>query len=294
MASMTSVQKQSPHSLDTLITPEGAHFFSYLRSLLGFRELLSFLVWKQLKVQVAQTVLGFGWLVLRPVLNVLVLTVVFGRLARMPSEGNPYLLFLLSGFLPWSYFSGVVGRSVSSLTGNAALVTKVYFPRLLLPGALILAGLSEFFVTFIFFMLVSVLQYGHFPGFGLLLMLVPLLLLMVTTAAVSFWLAALAVNYRDVRQAASYLLQMLMFLAPVIWPLSLLSQRMGSFADAWLLKLLAALYPMVGVVEGFRRALLGGPMPWDLLGIGFITATMLLVTGLMYFHHCERQMADGI
>lgn len=291
---MTSVRKQPPSELSILITPEGGRFFSYLRSLLTFKELLIFLVWKDLKVQVAQTVLGFGWLVLRPLLNVLVLSVVFGKLARLPSEGHPYLLFLLCGYLPWSYFSGVVGKASNSLTGNAALVTKVYFPRLLLPGALILTGLSEFLVTFLFFMLLSGLHYQHFPGVGLIWLLAPLALMLLTAAAVSIWLAALSVKFRDVRHAASYLVQLLMFMAPVIWPLSLLSTRFGLPADAWAIKLLSALYPMIGVVEGFRRALLGGPMPWDLIGFGFITASLLFISGAIHFHRSEQKMADGI
>jgi len=288
------MQQQVQQKQQVIISSEAGQLAAYLHSLVVFRELLFFLVWKNLKVQVAQTVLGFGWLVLRPLLNALVLTFIFGRLARLPSEGSPYLLFLLSGYLPWSYFAGVVSKASGSLTGNAALVTKVYFPRLLLPGALVLAGLSEFVVTLVFFMLVSTLYYGYFPGLGLLWIAVPLLLLLLITAAISFWLAALSVKFRDVRHAASYLLQMLMFLAPVIWPLSLLSTRLGLTADAWVLKLLAGLYPMIGVIEGFRRALLGGPMPWDLMGLGFLTASLLLISGVIYFHRSEQQMADGI
>lgn len=291
---MTSASETLAREHVTLITAEGGRLTGYLRSLLVFRELLAFLVWKDLKVQVAQTVLGFGWLVLRPLLNALVLTLVFGRLARLPSEGHPYLLFLLCGYLPWSYFSGVVGKASTSLTGNAALVTKVYFPRLLLPIALVVAGLSEFIVTLVFFLVMSATLYGYFPGFGLLWMLLPLLLLLLTTAAVSFWLAALAVHFRDVRQAASYLIQLMMFLAPVIWPLSMMTDRFGAAASGGLFKLAYGLYPLVGIVEGFRRALLGGPMPWDLLGMGFITASILLATGLIYFQKSEQRMADGI
>jgi len=291
---MTAVEKPLSTERETLITPEGGRFLGYLRSLLAFRQLLVFLVWKDLKVQVAQTVLGFGWLVLRPLLNALVLTLVFGRLARMPSEGHPYLLFFLAGYLPWSYFSGVVGKAASSLTGNAALVTKVYFPRLLLPGALVLAGLLELAITFTFFLLVSTLWYDVFPDFGIVMIAVPLLLLLMTTAGVSIWLSALAVSFRDVRQASSYLIQLMMFMAPVIWPLSLLSERLGPIAENWVVKLAAGLYPIVGVVEGFRRALLGGPMPWDLLGLGFITASLLLLSGLVYFHRSEQRLADSI
>jgi lipopolysaccharide transport system permease protein len=280
--------------LDTLTSPEGGSLWSYLRSLPAFRELLFFLVWKDLKVQVAQTALGFGWLVLRPVLNTLVLTLVFGRLARLPSEGHSYLLFLLSGYLPWSYFSGVVGKAANSLVGNAPLVTKVYFPRLLLPTALVLSSMTDLVVTTVFFFVTAIFFYGHVPTAATLLLIVPLLLLLMTTAALSFWLSALAVRFRDVRQATSYIVQMMMFLAPVIWPLSLLSQRFHLTEDASLLRLVVGLYPMTGVVEGFRRALLGGAMPWDLLAIGFAVALLLLLTGLRYFNRCERQMADNI
>lgn len=290
---MSTVIHPPPSARETLITPEGAHLVPYLRSLARYRELLSFLVWKDLKVQVAQTVLGFGWLVLRPLLNVLVLSLVFGRLAQLPSEGQPYFLFLLGGYLAWSYFSGVAGKAAGCLIGNAALVTKVYFPRLLLPLALVAAGLSELVVGFVLFLLVSVLYYGQLPGWHLLLLPIPLLLLLLTTAAVSFWLAALAVRFRDIRQASGYILQLMMFLAPVIWPLSLLPQRLGLDPDGLALQL-AGLYPMVGVVEGFRRALLGGPMPWELLGMSLASAGLLFICGLVYFQRSERRLADGL
>lgn len=293
--SAVRAQEISPrHDEEAVITPDGGRLIHYLRSLPAFRELLFFLVWKDLKVQVAHTVLGFGWLLLRPVLNAVVLTFVFGRVAHLPSEGHPYLLFVLSGFLPWSYFSGVVGKAANALTGNAALVTKVYFPRIFLPISAVVAGLSELAVTFVFFVLIAGLMFGLAPGLGMLWVLLPLLLLLLTTTAASIWLAALSVHYRDVRQAVIYVLQLLMFLAPVIWPLSLLTERLGSHLDAGLLQFLAGLYPLFGIVEGFRRALLGGPMPWELLAVGFAMATFLLVTGVMYFQRCEKQLADGV
>lgn len=291
---MNLAQKQPPSSPDTLITPEGGHFFSYLRSLLTFRELLAFLVWKDLKVQVAHTALGIGWFVLRPVLNALVLTLIFGRLARLPSEGHPYLLFLLAGYLPWSYFSGVAGKSVGVLTGNTSLITKVYFPRALLPLSLLLSGLVELAVTLTLFLLLAAIGFAQFPGVGLVWLLIPLLLLLITTAGVGFWLAALAARYRDVRQAAGYLLQMLMFLAPVLWPLSLLPTRLGLPLDGGLAHLAIGLYPMVGAIEGCRRALLGGPMPWDLLAVSFAAAIVLFATGIAYFQKHEQQLADKL
>lgn len=279
---------------DTLITAEGARLLHYLRSLPSYRQLLMFLVWKDLKVQVAHTVLGFGWLVLRPLLNALVLTLVFGRLARLPSEGHPYLLFLLSGFLPWSYFSGIAGKSANSLIGNSALVTKVYFPRLLLPASLAIAGLLELAVTLVFFFLLAALAYGHLPDANLIWLPLPLLVLLMVTLGTSFWLAALAARFRDVRQASGYVIQLLMFLTPVIWPLSLLTERLHLSLEPALVQLLAGLHPLVGVVEGFRRVLLGGNMPWELLGLSLLTATLLFLSGVLYFQRSERRLADGL
>lgn len=280
---------------EILIRPEGGRLSGYLAGLGEFRELLAFLVWKELKIQVAQTALGVGWLLLRPLLNVLVLTLVFGKLARLPSDGHPYLLFLLSGFLAWSYFSGVSSRATGCLIQNATLVTKVYFPRVLLPASVVLSGLLDFLVSLLLFFLIAGLVYGRWPGASLLWLPLPVLLLVLTSVASSLWLSALAANYRDVRHAAGYLLQLMMFLAPVIWPLSLLSQRMGGIADSAWFGTLFGLYPMVGVVEGFRRALLGsGPPPWELLGLGFLSASLLLAGGLAYFHRNERRLADRL
>lgn len=280
---------------ETLINPDGGRLSGYLRSLPAFHELLLFLVWKDLKVQVAQTALGFGWLVLRPLLNIVVLSLVFGKLAKLPSDGHPYILFLLAGYLPWSYFSGVVGKATGSLVSNSALVTKVYFPRLLLPTALILSGFLEFLVTLALFFALSIGVYGETPPLSLLWLPLPMLLLLLTAAGFSYWLAALAARFRDVRNAASYLLQMMMFLAPVIWPLSLLTQRFGQLADNAVFPVLIGVYPMVGVVEGFRAALLGsGDLPWLQLGVGFVSAGLLLASGLAFFHHHERQLADSL
>ncbi|ROH92029.1 ABC transporter permease [Stagnimonas aquatica] len=280
---------------EILITPEGGRLRGYLAALPAFHELLAFLVWKDLKVQVAQTTLGFGWLVLRPMLNVLVMSLVFGKLARLPSDGHPYLLFLLSAWLPWSYFTGVSSKATSSLLGNSALVTKVYFPRLLLPVSLVLGGLLEFLIVFVLFVLLSLAMTGSMPLAGLLWLPLPLLLLLLTTAGASFWLAALAARFRDVRNAASYLLQLLMFLAPVIWPLSLLAQRFGISADQHWLATAYGLYPLVGVVEGFRRALLGsGEIPWQLLGLGFVSGSLLFISGLVYFQRSEKRLADEL
>lgn len=278
---------------EILITPASGNLWPFLKELYNFRELLLFLVWKDIKVQFAQTALGFGWLVLRPLLNVVVLTLVFGKLARVPSDGVPYLLFALSGMLAWSYFSGSVGKAALSLVGNSALITKIYFPRIYVPLSVVLSGLIEFTVTFAIFFVISIGFYHHMPTVALLSLPLAILLLLLTTVGASLWLAALAVDFRDVRHASQYLLQMLMFAAPIIWPLSLLSQRFGPGSEAFLRWY--AFYPMVGVVEGFRHALLGtGTMPWEYLGPGFLTATVLISSGLYYFRRREQLMADVV
>lgn len=280
-------------STEILITPKSGHLLPFLKELYLFRELLLFLVWKDIKVQFAQTTLGLGWLVLRPLLNVAVLTLVFGKIARIPSDGVPYLLFALAGIMPWSYFSGSVNKCAMSLVGNAGLVTKIYFPRIYIPFSMVLSGMIEFVVTFCLFMLASVFFYGRLPPADFWLLIVPLLLLLITTVGVSLWLASLAVDFRDVRHASQYLIQMLMFAAPVIWPLSLLPQRFGAVGEHFLDWY--ALYPMVGVVEGFRHVLLGtGEMPWSYIGTGYITAVLLLVSGVLHFRRRERLLADFV
>lgn len=263
----------------------------YLRELSRHRELLMFLVVKNLKVQFAETLLGFGWLVLRPVLYLSAMAIVFGHLARMPSDDAPYVLFAFSGLLPWLYFAGTVSRGASSLSSNAALITKVYFPRLYLPLSQVIASLAEFAATLLVFFGVAWIGYGRTPGAAAAWLVPSTLLLIITTVAVALWLAALSVSYRDVRQLVGNLVQMLMFATPVIWPLSLISQRFGSPGEAFLEGY--AWYPMVGVLEGFRHALLGTPSaPWDLLARGYASALLLLATGLLYFRSHEREFSD--
>ena len=276
-----------------LISAQSGDLLPFLGELYDFRELLSFLVWKDIKVQFAQTVLGFGWLVLRPLLNIGILTLVFGKIAKMPSDGTPYLLFALAGMLAWSYFSGAVSKASASLVGNSALVTKVYFPRIYIPISFTLSALVEFVVTFVIFILVSTFVYGRAPTAAMMLFPIPLVLLLLTTIGASLWLAALSVDFRDVRHASQYLLQLLMFAAPIIWPLSLLRTHWGAFGESligWY-----AFYPLVGVIEGFRHALLGtGDMPWDYLAAGYSSALVLTVSGFMYFRRRERLLADYV
>ena len=278
---------------ETVITPQSGAIGPFLRELYEYRELLLFLVWKDIKVQFAQTTLGLGWLILRPLLNVMVLTLVFGKIARVPSDGVPYLLFALAGMLPWAYFAATVGKSATSLIGNAGMVTKIYFPRIYIPFSILLTSLIEFTITFAIFAILAVFVYQRPPPGNLLLLAAPLLLLLLTATGAGLWLAALAVDFRDVRHASQYLLQLMMFAAPVIWPLSLLPKRLGASGENFLDWY--ALYPMVGVIEAFRHVLLGtGEMPWGYLLTGTLTAVPLIVSGTWYFRRRERLMADFV
>lgn len=279
--------------ITTIIEARNGRLLAYMRELYAFRELFGFLIWKDVKIQTAETVLGLGWLVLRPLLNVLVLTFIFGRLARIPTGDTPYLLFALSGFVIWTYFSGASGKAAGSLVGNSALLNKVYFPRLYLPLSHVFSGLLELTVMLVVFWMIAGIGYGRLPGVELLWLPVPLLLAVLSATGFGLWLSALSVDYRDVRHASGYLLQMMMFVAPVIWPVSLISTRLGIAGESFLS--FYVFYPAVGMVEGCRYALLGGAAPpWHLVWPGYVTAMFLVVSGFINFRRRERRLADSV
>ncbi len=276
---------------ETLISPNQTGLRILLKEIISHRELLLFLVWKDIKVRYAQTVLGLGWVLLRPLLNVAVMTLVFGRIAKIDSGEYPYGLFAFSGILMWGYFSATVSKGALAMISNVQLVTKVYFPRVYLPMSIALGGLVEFLVTFLLFFVVAGLVYGHFPTLTVLAFPLAAFLMLLTAVGACLWLSALAPDFRDVRFVTGYLMQLLMFLAPVVWPVSLLVEKLGPEGGGWLT--LYALYPMVGVIETARYALLGGgQMPWEFFLPGLATALLIFVTGVWYFQSRERLMAD--
>lgn len=246
------------------------------------RELLWFLVSRDLKVAYQQTVLGMGWALLQPLLATALFTWVFGGLVRMPSDGLPYAPFACAGMLPWLYFSSAVTASAGSLTSNAALVSKVYLPRLFLPLVPALARLVDFGVGLLA-LLALALWSGLRPGAGILWLPLPLALAALSAAGLGCAAAALAARYRDVRLALPFLLQLLLFAAPVAWPSSLLP-------PAW--RPLYALFPMAGAIEGLRAAVLGAPLPWDLLLPGTASALALAFAGAVLFARREQEFAD--
>jgi len=270
--------------LVTVISPGGGGVLSYAREVLQFRDLLYFMVRRDIRVRYAQTVLGFGWAVLQPFLQMVVFSVFFGGLAGISSGGIPYPLFSIVAVVPWTYFQNAVNGATSSLMGNTGLVSKIYFPRLLVPLSPIGAGLVDFAIG-IGLLLGVMGVYGRTPPLTAFLYL-PVLALAAVLAASAFsvWLSVLGVQYRDVRYIAPFLLQLMLFVTPVIYVTSRVPENLRPFY---------ALNPMVGVVSGARAAFLETtPMPWHTLGISFTVSIALLALGLVYFRRVERFFAD--
>jgi lipopolysaccharide transport system permease protein len=257
----------------------------HLRDVWEYRELLYFLVWRDVKVRYKQTVLGIAWVALQPLATTIVFTLIFGNLARMPSDNLPYAVFALTGLLPWNYFAGAVGRGGQSLVGSANLISKVYFPRLIIPVSGVLGGLVDFAIVFCLLVVLLAL-YGYYPTLSWLLLPFFLLLAIATALGVSLWLSALNVQYRDVGYLIPFFLQLWFFATPVVYPSSLIP-------PPW--NLVYALNPMTGVVEGFRWALFGkGAAPGPILIISIAAVIVVLITGLYVFKRMERTFADVV
>lgn len=260
------------------------------KELRQYRDLFYFLVWRDIKILYKQTVLGFGWAIIRPVFSMVVFTIIFGGLANVPSDGVPYALFSFAALLPWTYFATAMTNSTGSLISNANMLTKVYFPRLIIPMTPVLAGLVDFMVASL--VLAGLMVWFGVSPTGAIVFLPVLVLLMVMTAAgIGMWFSALAIQYRDIKHAMTFMSQLLMYAAPVVWPVSLITEKLPEWGET--IRLMYGLYPMAGVIEGFRSALLGTvPMPWDLIGMGALSAIVLMVSGALYFRRMERIFAD--
>ncbi|HUJ94095.1 MAG TPA: ABC transporter permease [Terriglobales bacterium] len=256
-----------------------------LRELWNYRELLYFFVWRDLKVRYKQTAIGAAWAILQPFMTMLVFTLFFGRLAHIPSNGLPHPVFYYSALLAWTYFAGALQNSTTTIVENQRVITKVYFPRLLLPMAAVTSGLVDLGFGFIVF-LGMLLYFKITPGGAILLMPFFLLLAVLTALGVGLWLSALNAVYRDVRYVVPFLIQFWMFASPVAYPSSLIPER-------W--RWLYGLNPMSGVVEGFRWSLTGhGEPPSLLLAASTAMVLVLLAGGVMYFQKMEGTIADVV
>jgi lipopolysaccharide transport system permease protein len=268
----------------TTITPSSGWAPLRLFELWKYRELVFFLVWRDVKVRYKQTVLGIAWAVFQPVSAMLVFSLFFGRLARMPSDGLPYPVFALSGLVPWMFFSFGLNQAAHSLVASRHLITKVYLPRLAVPLAPVLAGLIDFAIAFVLLLLVMA-GFGIAPGMRALLVVPFVILVFVTALGVGLWLATLNVQYRDVPYLLPSLSQLWLFATPIAYPSSLLPSQWHT---------LYGLNPMAGAIDGFRWALLGTEMHGPMLAVSFTTALTLLAGGLAYFRRMERVFADVV
>lgn len=252
------------------------------REIWNYRELLFFLTWRDVKVRYKQTVLGFLWAFIQPFLKMVVFSVVFGRLAKMDSEGFPYPIFVYAGLLPWQFFAETLNRSSQSVVGNANLITKVYFPRLIMPISSVGACLVDFAISFSI-LIGLMFYYGIMPTFAAVLVLPLILLTIFTALGVGTLLSALNVAYRDFRYVIPFMVQIWMFATPVIYPVKIVPKNWQ-----WLL----FLNPMSGIVDAYRSAILGKPFAWGNLAISVNVALLAFLCGLMYFRRFEREFAD--
>jgi lipopolysaccharide transport system permease protein len=286
MSLATNVTWQSEGlAVDTSISPPSGWLDLNLRELWDYRELLYFFVWRDLKVRYKQTAIGALWAIIQPFLTMLVFSLFFGRLAHIPSNGLPHSVFYYSALLPWIYFSGALHNATNTMVENQKVITKVYFPRLLLPMAAVMSGLVD--LTFGFVVFLGMLAYYAIePGRAILLLPFFLLLAVLTALGVGLWLSALNAIYRDVRYVVPFLIQFWMFASPVAYPSSLVPER-------W--RWLYGLNPMAGVIEGFRWSLTGtGQLPHAMLAVSTAMVLLLLAGGVVYFQKMEGVIADVV
>jgi lipopolysaccharide transport system permease protein len=256
-----------------------------LRDVWEYRELVGIFVWRDLKVRYRQTVIGVLWAILQPLLTMVIFSVFFGRLAGVPSDEIPYPIFSYAALVPWTFFANSMNQAANSLVNNPEMIKKIYFPRLTMPLAATLAGLVDFVLAFIV-LLGMMLFYGYIPTINTLWLPLFILIAMMTALGVGLWLGAMNVKFRDVRYMIPFITQAWLFATPVAYPSSLLS-------EPW--RTLYGLNPMVGVVEGFRWALLGtDTAPGPMAAVSFIVAFLLLISGVFYFRRTEKTFADVI
>jgi lipopolysaccharide transport system permease protein len=250
-----------------------------------YRELLFFLIWRDVKVRYKQTVLGIAWAIIQPLVTMVIFSVIFGQLAKLPSEGIPYPVFCYAALLPWQLFSGALTRCGISLVGNANLLTKIYFPRLIIPLSATLSGLVDFSISLVI-LLGLMLYFAILPTWAILWLPLLMLFVLITALSVGLWLSALNVQYRDVQHIIPFLIQVWMFASPIVYSAGLIP------SGPW--RFVYGLNPLTGVIQGFRWILLGTPYPYEWMIVSAGVVVILLVTGLYYFKRMEKSFADVV
>jgi lipopolysaccharide transport system permease protein len=265
-----------------VIEPSSGWKMVDFKELWRYKDLLYFLTLRGIKARYAQSILGVSWAIIQPLFTTLVFTLVFGGLAKVDSDGMPYVLFSYLALWPWNYFSGTLTESANSLIQNANMITKVYFPRMVLPLSAILSKLLDFSIAFVV-VIGMLIYFGQVPGWGMLFIPFLIVQLLMCSLGIGMFLSALAVKYRDVKHALTFVVQLLLYAAPVVYSTTAVPEQYQK---------LYILNPMVGVIEGFRAAFLNRPMPWEWIWPGTIISLVFFIFGMFYFRRMERIFAD--
>jgi len=268
----------------TIIQPHPTWKIIDFKELQEYRDLFFFLVWRDLKTLYAQTILGFAWALLTPLVQIVLFTIIFGKIAKIPSDGIPYVLFSTVAIIPWAYMSSSMAQSSQSLLQGSSMLGKIYFPRLLFPLTPVLSRLVDFGISIVLILCVMA-YYQVQPTWNLLLLPFLVVFMMSIPIGIGLWLSSLAIRFRDVKQAMPFFMQMLMYTAPIVYSASSISEQY---------RLVYSINPIVGVIEGYRACLLGGPIPWVYIVPGMFTAAILVITGAFYFKRMERIIVDVI
>lgn len=270
--------------LVTVIEPASGWELPDFKELKAYQDLFYFLVWRDIKVLYAQTVLGFAWAILNPVVQIIIFSVIFGRVAKIPTDGIPYVLFSTVAIIPWTYMADSMSASSQSLVGGQGMLGKVYFPRIIFPLTSVLAKLVDFSISLMIIVAVMI-YYRVTPTWNLVYLPFMILLMVIIPAGIGLWLSSLAIRYRDVKFAMPFVIRMLIYSAPILYTASAIPDQY---------RLLYSFNPIVAVVEGYRACLLGTPMPWEFILPGSIVAVVILVFGALYFRKMERVFVDVI
>jgi len=268
----------------TIIKPKSGWQITDLKELKEYRDLFYFLVWRDIKVLYAQTILGFSWSILQPLIQIVLFTFVFGKVAKLQTDGIPYILFSSVAIIPWTYMSQSMTESSQSLVQGQNMLGKIYFPRLIFPVTPVLAKLVDFGISMLIIFCVTI-YYRVLPTWDLLLFPFFIMLMMSISLGTGMWLSSMAIRFRDVKYALSFVIRMLMYTAPIVYSASAIPENY---------RIIYSLNPIVAVIEGFRASLLGTPVPWLYIWPGIITAVILLISGALYFKRMECVFADVI
>ncbi len=268
----------------TIIKPRSGWQIIDFQELMEYRDLFYFLIWRDIKVLYAQTILGFGWAILNPLIQILIFTVIFGKIAKISTDGIPYVLFSSLGIIPWAYMSEAMAAASQSLVTDRGMLDKIYFPRLIYPITPVLSKLVDFFISIIILVLICI-YYGVTPTWNLIFLPFFMVMMAGIPTAVGIWLSSLAIRFRDIRFAMGFIIRMLMYSAPIVY-------SAASIPDKY--RMLYSLNPIVGVIEGMRQCLLGTPFQWQYIVPGIIVLIILLITGAFYFKRMERVIVDVI